>query len=200
MAGNLKQFMDDHYIADVRKGMQGLKGKPYALSCSHGGGGRVRDVMKRIFRRVGRLVGESVASRGYPSPSVLEECKSLGQRLVESVEQEQACGTGQGHLFKPTATWYNELCRLVKQCWTGWKEDNVTETIGQMTKEEFKRMIGAVVEATVEQKLIEILGDPDEGLGIREAVRDRLLRQRQAVAAGEQGLPIKDVVQQLGLE
>ena len=76
----------------------------------------------------------------------------------------------------------------------------MTETIGQMTKEEFKRMIGAVVEATVEQKLIEILGDPDEGLGIREAVRDRLLRQRQAVAAGEQGLPIKDVVQQLGLE
>ncbi|MBC8252821.1 MAG: hypothetical protein H8E35_02175 [Ardenticatenia bacterium] len=76
----------------------------------------------------------------------------------------------------------------------------MTETIGQMTKEEFKRMIGAVVEATVEQKLIEILGDPDEGLEIREAVRDRLLRQRQAVAAGEQGLPIKDVVQQLGLE
>jgi hypothetical protein len=76
----------------------------------------------------------------------------------------------------------------------------VTETIGQMTKEEFKRMIGAVVEATVEQKLIEILGDPDEGLEIREAVRDRLLRQRQAVAAGEQGLPIEDVVQQLGLE
>jgi len=45
VAGNLKQFMDDHYIADVRKGMQGLKGKPYALFCSHGGGGRVREVM-----------------------------------------------------------------------------------------------------------------------------------------------------------
>jgi hypothetical protein len=80
------------------------------------------------------------------------------------------------------------------------KEDNVTETVGQMTKEEFKRMIGAVVEATVEQKLLELLGDPDEGLEIRDAVRDRLLRQRQAVAAGEQGLPFEDVVQQLGLE
>jgi multimeric flavodoxin WrbA len=33
IAGNLKQFMDDHYIADVRVGMQGLKGKPYALFC-----------------------------------------------------------------------------------------------------------------------------------------------------------------------
>ena len=31
VAGNLKQFMDDHYIADVRKGMKGLKNKPYAL-------------------------------------------------------------------------------------------------------------------------------------------------------------------------
>ncbi len=71
----------------------------------------------------------------------------------------------------------------------------MTETVGQMTKEEFKKMIGAVVEATVEQKLIEILGDLDEGLELREAVRDRLLRQRQAVVAGERGLPFEDVVQ-----
>ena len=61
-------------------------------------------------------------------------------------------------------------------------------------------MIGTVVEAVVEQKLIEILGDPDEGLEIRETVRDRLLRQKQAVAAGERGLPFEDVTQQLGLE
>jgi hypothetical protein len=76
----------------------------------------------------------------------------------------------------------------------------VTDTVGQMTKEEFKKMIGIVVEAAVEQKLIEILGDPDEGLEIRETVRDRLLRQKQAVAAGERGLPFEDVMQQLGLE
>jgi len=41
VAGGLKQFMDDHYILDVRKGVKGLKGKPYALFYSHGGGGRV---------------------------------------------------------------------------------------------------------------------------------------------------------------
>jgi hypothetical protein len=76
----------------------------------------------------------------------------------------------------------------------------VTDTVGQMTKEEFKKMIGILVEAAVEQKLIEILGDPDEGLEIRETVRDRLLRQKQAVAAGERGLPFEDVMQQLGLE
>lgn len=76
----------------------------------------------------------------------------------------------------------------------------MAETVGQMTTEEFKKMIGAIVEATVEQKLFEILGDPDEGLEIRDAVRNRLLRQRQAVTAGEQGLAFDDVVRQLGLE
>jgi hypothetical protein len=69
-----------------------------------------------------------------------------------------------------------------------------------MTKEEFRKMIGTVVEAAVEQKLIEILGDPDEELEIREIVRERLLRQKQAIAAGERGLLFEDVTQRLGLE
>lgn len=68
-------------------------------------------------------------------------------------------------------------------------------TVAQMTKEELQIMI----ETTVEQKLLEILGDPDEGLEIIDAVRDRLLRQREAVAAGERGQSFEDVVQQLGL-
>jgi len=76
----------------------------------------------------------------------------------------------------------------------------VTDRVGQMTKEELRAMIEAVVETTIEQKLIEILGDPDEGLEVREAVRDRLLRQKQSVAARERGSPLEDVVQQLGLE
>jgi flavorubredoxin len=87
VAGNLKQFMDDHYIADVRKGMQGLKGKPYALFCSHGGGGRVRDAMVSLFRRVGTQVGQLVASRGRPGPQVLEQCRALGKALTEAVSR-----------------------------------------------------------------------------------------------------------------
>jgi flavorubredoxin len=85
VAGNLKQFMDDHYIADVRKGMQGLKGKPYVLFYSHGGGGRMIEAMQRIFGWVGTLVGEPVESRGYPSPKMLEECKALGKTLAAAV-------------------------------------------------------------------------------------------------------------------
>jgi hypothetical protein len=73
-------------------------------------------------------------------------------------------------------------------------------TIAQMTQEEFKEMLETVVETTIERKLLEILGDPDEGLEIRSEVQDRLLRQRQEVASGQQGRLFQDVVQELGLE
>ena len=72
----------------------------------------------------------------------------------------------------------------------------MTTTVGQMSKEELKEMI----EAAIEQKLLEMLGDPDEGLEVRKSVRERLLRQRQAVIAGDRGEPFENVLQQLGLE
>jgi hypothetical protein len=72
----------------------------------------------------------------------------------------------------------------------------MADTVAQMTKEELRE----IIEMSIEQKLLEILGDPDEGLGIRTAVRDRLLRQKKAVAAGERGEPFEDVVRRLGLE
>ena len=65
-----------------------------------------------------------------------------------------------------------------------------------MTTGELREMI----EASVERKLLELLGDPDEGLPVRKAVRDRLLRQQQAVSAGERGEPLEDIVRRLGLE
>lgn len=68
-------------------------------------------------------------------------------------------------------------------------------TIAPMTKDELRE----VIESVVEQKLLEMLGDPDEGLPIRKSVRERLLRQKQAVAAGERGEPLVDVVRRLGL-
>ena len=63
-------------------------------------------------------------------------------------------------------------------------------TIAQMTKDELRE----IIEVAIEQKLLELLGDPDEGLPIRKSVRDRLLRQKQAVAAGERGKPLEDVM------
>ncbi len=72
----------------------------------------------------------------------------------------------------------------------------MTETIAAMTKEE----LATLVEATVERKLIELLGDPDEGLEISEPVRTRLLQQKQAVATGERERPFDDVIRGMGLD
>jgi len=68
-------------------------------------------------------------------------------------------------------------------------------SVARMTKEQFREMLGD----TIEQKLIELLGDPDEGLAIRKSVRARLLRQKRKAAHGERGEPLEDVVRRLGL-
>ena len=64
-----------------------------------------------------------------------------------------------------------------------------------MTADELKQLVGLAVK----QKLIELLGDPDEGLVLRESVRKRLLRQKRAVAKGERGELLEDVVRRLKL-
>jgi hypothetical protein len=74
------------------------------------------------------------------------------------------------------------------------------ETIAKMTQSEFKEMLETVVEATVERTLLEMLGDPDEGLAIQSEVRKRLLRKRQNVTAGQYGQQLDDVVRLMGLE
>jgi len=71
-----------------------------------------------------------------------------------------------------------------------------TTTVAEMSEDELREMI----EVLIEQKLLEILGDPDEGLEIRKPVRERLLRQKEAVAAGDRGQPFEEVVQQPGME
>ena len=68
-------------------------------------------------------------------------------------------------------------------------------TVGEMTKDELREMI----ETLMEQKLIELLGDPDGGLQLRNSVRQRLMRQKKAVAAGERGEALDQVARRLGL-
>ncbi len=69
------------------------------------------------------------------------------------------------------------------------------KTVAEMTAEELKELVGFAVE----QKLVELFGAPDDGLVIREPVRKRLLRQKQAVAQGERGEPFDDIVRRLKL-
>lgn len=87
IAGGLKMFMDDYYVYDVHKNLKGLKGKPFVLFYSHGGGGKVKDIMQRMFNGIGTLVGKPVGSMGRPDQQVLQRCKSLGIELAEAVSQ-----------------------------------------------------------------------------------------------------------------
>ncbi len=66
--------------------------------------------------------------------------------------------------------------------------------VSQMTKEELIE----IIEAAVERKLLELLADVDEG-DLKEAVRTRLLHQKERVAQGERGEAFEDVVRQLDL-
>jgi hypothetical protein len=68
-------------------------------------------------------------------------------------------------------------------------------TVARMTKHELKE----IIESTVEQKLLELLGDPDEGLVLKKTVKDRLLRQRKAVASGQRAESLSVIVKRLGL-
>jgi flavorubredoxin len=85
VAGGLKTFMDDFYIHEVRKGMKGLSGKPYALFYSHGGGGRVKESL-RVFRRVGTLIGNPVGCYKEPTEAINKKLKALGRELANAVK------------------------------------------------------------------------------------------------------------------
>lgn len=71
----------------------------------------------------------------------------------------------------------------------------MSTTVGHMSKDELQEVIGAVVE----QKLMELLGDPDEGRSIKESLLKRLRRQKAAIERGERGESLEDVTQRLGL-
>ena len=68
-------------------------------------------------------------------------------------------------------------------------------TIAHMTKREFAQMLSTVVE----QKLVELFGDPDESLILKENLRKRLGRQKRAVAKGERGVDFLAVRKRLGV-
>ena len=84
IAGRLKVFLDDWYIARKSK-RQGLEDKPYGLFYSHGGGGAARRPLEELFSRMGPKVGQTVESRGRPNDTVLRACRDLGRQLAEVV-------------------------------------------------------------------------------------------------------------------
>ena len=71
----------------------------------------------------------------------------------------------------------------------------MSEMMVQITKDELRRLIDEVLE----EKLIELFGDPDEGLEINETLKKRLLKQKEMTAKGERGRLLSDVAAELGL-
>lgn len=68
--------------------------------------------------------------------------------------------------------------------------------VAELTVDEFKQLIAT----TVEWKLSEMLGDPDEELELREEIKDRLRRSLEAERHGVKGIPAQEVAAQLGME
>ncbi len=71
----------------------------------------------------------------------------------------------------------------------------MTELTIKITTDELRRLI----DEALEEKLTEFFGDPDEGLELRDDLKQRLLRQKEATAKGERGMPLSEVVKELGL-
>jgi len=61
--------------------------------------------------------------------------------------------------------------------------------VAELTVDEFKR----IIEEAIEQKLLEVLGDPDEGLELRPEIEERLRRSLSYVAAGGKTLSLEEI-------
>lgn len=68
-------------------------------------------------------------------------------------------------------------------------------TVATMSVDELKEIIGEVVE----RKFVEMFGDPDEGMQLSAALRERLVQQKGEVAKGERGEAFESVAARLGL-
>jgi hypothetical protein len=60
--------------------------------------------------------------------------------------------------------------------------------VKELTVEEFKSLI----QEAIEEKLEEIIGDPDLGLELREEIKERLRSSLAAMQGGEKGIPIEE--------
>ena len=69
------------------------------------------------------------------------------------------------------------------------------KTVGRMTVRELER----VVEKVVEEKLHKLIGDPDQGLELKESVKRRLRRTLRDERKGKRGIPAQEAAKRLGL-
>jgi len=76
----------------------------------------------------------------------------------------------------------------------------MTDTVAQMSQDEFRFMIESIVKKTIQQEFHRVLRDPDSGLEIRDDIAAQLRHQAELVAKGDMGRDFDDVIAELGLE
>ena len=68
--------------------------------------------------------------------------------------------------------------------------------VKELTVEQLRTLI----QEAIEEKLEEVIGDPDHGLELREEIKEKLRRSLAAMQGGEKGIPIDQVARQAGLD
>jgi hypothetical protein len=68
--------------------------------------------------------------------------------------------------------------------------------VKELTVEQFRNL----VQEAIEEKLEEIIGDPDLGLELREEIKERLRDSLAAMQGGQKGIPIEEIARQAGLD
>ena len=84
VAGGVKQFFDDLYIAALAG--KNVKGKPCVLFMTHGGGGKAITSLEGLARAMNlEIIAPSVVCQGAPGGDVAERSVKLGKTLAERV-------------------------------------------------------------------------------------------------------------------
>jgi hypothetical protein len=72
----------------------------------------------------------------------------------------------------------------------------IRSSVADLTIDEFKDLVREVVTQTI----VELFGDPDEGLELREDMKANLQRSLAAVQAGGETIPAEVIAAKLGLD
>lgn len=67
--------------------------------------------------------------------------------------------------------------------------------VGDLSLDDLK----ALVDEVVEEKLKEVLGDPDWGLELRPEIAERLQKSLAAMEHGQKGIPLEEMARRLGI-
>ena len=73
-------------VKQILAGFTALDGKPAAAFGSYGWSGEAPDIISQRLAELGAnlIEGQPIKAKDYPSSSVLEQCKELGQNLAKN--------------------------------------------------------------------------------------------------------------------